>query len=143
MTSPLAEELRTTFLFEHLTDDQLAWLVERGEVCTYDRGAHVYDEGEPGAHFYVLLDGGVRFTRRVGADVVELPGTTQRGVYAGATQSIIGSGGDTYLNSLLTTRRHGSSGCRPGSTRPSCSAGSRWPCTCSRGCSSACATARR
>jgi signal transduction histidine kinase len=104
MTSHLAEELRTTFLFEQLTDDQLDWLVARGDVCTYDRGAHVYEEGAPGAHFYVLLDGGVRFTRRVGADVVELPETTQRGVYAGATQSIIGSGGDTYLNSLLTTR---------------------------------------
>ena len=104
MTSELAEELRTTFLFERLSLDQLDWLVEHGEVCTYDRGAHVYVEGDPGAHFYMLLGGGVRFTRRVGADVVELPETTQRGVYAGATQSVIGGGGDNYLNSLLTTR---------------------------------------
>lgn len=104
MTSELGEELRTTFLFERLTDEQLDWLVGRGEVCTFDRGAHVYDEGEPGEHFYVLLEGGVRFTRRVGADIVELPETTQRGVYAGATQAVISNTIDTYLNSLLTTR---------------------------------------
>ena len=104
MTSELGEELRTTFLFERLSDEQLDWLVERGEVCTFDRGAHVYDEGEPGEHFYVLLDGGVRFTRQVGADVIELPETTQRGVYAGATQAVISRSVDTYLNSLLTTR---------------------------------------
>ena len=104
MTSELGEELRTTFLFERLSDEQLDWLVDRGEVCTFDRGAHVYDEGEPGEHFYVLLEGGVRFTRRVGADVVELPETTQRGVYAGATQAVISRSVDTYLNSLLTTR---------------------------------------
>ena len=53
-------------------------------MCTFDAGAHIYREGEPGEHFYVLLDGDVRFTRRVGADIVELPETTQRGVYAGA-----------------------------------------------------------
>jgi signal transduction histidine kinase len=100
----LASELRTTFLFEGLSDEQLAWLVERGVVCTFDGGARVYGEEEPGEYFYVLLDGGVRFTRRVGADVLEMPETTQRGVYAGATQAIIGTGRNEYLNSLLTTR---------------------------------------
>lgn len=104
MTSDLGEELRTTFLFERLSDEQLDWLVDHGEVCTFDARAHVYHEGDPGEHFYVLLDGGVRFTRRVGADVVELPETTQRGVYAGATQAVISRSVDTYLNSLLTTR---------------------------------------
>lgn len=104
MSSELAQELRTTFLFEGLSDEQLDWLVERGELCAYDGGARVYDEGDPGEHFLVMLDGGVRFTRRVGADVVEMPETTQRGVYAGATQAIVGTGRREYLNSLLTTR---------------------------------------
>jgi signal transduction histidine kinase len=100
----LAGELRSTFLFEGLSDEQLSWLVERGEVCTFDGGARVYGEGSPGEHFYVLLDGGVRLTRRVGADVLEMPETTQRGVYAGATQAVIGTDRKDYLNSLLTTR---------------------------------------
>jgi signal transduction histidine kinase len=100
----LVRELRTTFLFERLSDEQLAWLVERGEIRTFDGGARVYNEGDPGEHFYVLLDGGVRLTRRVGADVLEMPETTQRGVYAGATQAIIGINRTEYLNSLLTTR---------------------------------------
>jgi signal transduction histidine kinase len=64
----------------------------------------VYREGDPGEHFYVLLEGGVRFTRRVGADVLEMPETTQRGVYAGATQAIINAGHNEYVSSLLTTR---------------------------------------
>jgi signal transduction histidine kinase len=104
MRAGVAEELRTTFLFEGLTDEQLGWLVERGDVVTYDQDAQVYGEGDPGDHFLVLLDGGVRFTRRVGADVIMLPETTQRGVYAGATQAFVGDGRKDYLNSLLTTR---------------------------------------
>jgi signal transduction histidine kinase len=104
MSTALADELRTTFLFEGLSDEQLGWLVERGDVVSYDEGAQVYGEGEPGEHFLVLLDGGVRFTRRVGADVLKMPETTQRGVYAGATQAFVGDGRNDYLNSLLTTR---------------------------------------
>jgi CRP-like cAMP-binding protein len=97
-------ELRTTFLFEQLTDDQLDWLVGHGEVCTFDGGARVFDEGDRGGHFYVLLDGGVRLTRRVGADVVELPETTQRGVYAGALPALINNDGSDYIHSMLPTR---------------------------------------
>jgi signal transduction histidine kinase len=100
-----ADELRTTFLFEHLTDEQLSWLVERGGIVSFDEGAEVYREGEPGTSFFVLLDGGVRLTRRVGTDVVHLPETTQRGVYAGATRAFVEDGREgEYLNSMVTTR---------------------------------------
>ena len=46
--SGLGEELRTTFLFERLSDEQLDWLVDRGEVCAFDRAAHRSCRAAPG-----------------------------------------------------------------------------------------------
>src|SRR6478736_6276943 len=40
------DELRTLFLFEKLTDDQLDWLCENGHVENIEPGP-VYTEGEP------------------------------------------------------------------------------------------------
>ena len=77
------DELRTLFLFEKLTDDQLEWLCERGHVELLEPGP-VYAEGDPATCFYVLLEGTVVLSRRVGADDVEVGRTSQRGVYAGA-----------------------------------------------------------
>jgi signal transduction histidine kinase len=103
--STLADELATTFLFERLTPEQRAWLAERGEVVTYDAGAHVYAEGEPATAFFLLLDGGVRLTRRVGSQTIAMNETTQRGVYAGATRAYVTAAeSEAYSNGLETTR---------------------------------------
>ena len=45
MSTP--DDLRTLFQFEHLDDEALTWLADRGEVRAYDAGAVVYREGEP------------------------------------------------------------------------------------------------
>ena len=48
MSAPPAElkgELRSSFLFESLTDEQLDWLVQHGTVETYDPGVNVYEQG--------------------------------------------------------------------------------------------------
>ncbi len=50
------EELKTLFLFEKLTDDQLARLCHEGRVELFEPGA-VYTEGEPATCFFVLLSG--------------------------------------------------------------------------------------
>ena len=65
-----ADELRTLFLFEKLTDEQLQWLCERGHVELIGPGP-VYAEGAPATCFYVLLEGTVVMSRRVGADDIE------------------------------------------------------------------------
>jgi signal transduction histidine kinase len=83
------DELRTLFLFEKLDDEQLAWLCREGQVVHMDPGP-VFGEGEPAGCFYVLLDGEVVLSRRVGADDVEINRTSERGVYAGATQVYLG-----------------------------------------------------
>ncbi|MBW8698806.1 hypothetical protein MBT84_04340 [Streptomyces sp. MBT84] len=83
------EELRTLFLFEKLTDDQLARLCHEGRVELFEPGP-VYTEGEPATCFFVLLSGTVVMYRRVGSDDVEISRTSQRGVYAGAFQAYLG-----------------------------------------------------
>ena len=83
------EELRRTFLFEKLTDEQLAWLCREGHVEQVPAG-RVYAEGEPATCFYVLLEGEVALSRLVGGDDVETNRTDQIGVYSGAWQAYLG-----------------------------------------------------
>jgi signal transduction histidine kinase len=97
-------ELRTLFLFEKLTDDQLARLCLEGRVELFDPGP-VYTEGDPATCFFVLMEGTVVLSRRVGADDVEISRTSQRGVYAGAFQAYLGNRarGATYNGSMRVT----------------------------------------
>jgi signal transduction histidine kinase len=96
------DELRTLFLFEKLTDDQLQWLCERGHVELIEAGP-VYPEGAPATCFYVLLEGTVVMSRRVGADDIEVGRTSTRGVYSGAFTAYLGDRvPQTYQNSLRT-----------------------------------------
>ena len=83
------EELRRTFLFEKLTDEQLDWLCREGHVEQLPAG-RVYSEGEPARCFYVLLDGEVALSRLVGGDDVDTNRTNQIGVYSGAWQAYLG-----------------------------------------------------
>jgi signal transduction histidine kinase len=82
-------ELRSLFLFESLTDQQLKWLCERGHIEEFGAG-RIFSEGEPAISLYVLLEGAVRLSMRVGSDEVELNRTDQRGVYAGAWYAYLG-----------------------------------------------------
>jgi signal transduction histidine kinase len=82
-------ELKTLFLFEALTDDQLVWLAAQGSVREYPAGATVFSEGEPAEYFFVLLSGTLTLSRRVHQDDVEMVRTDLRGVYMGATQAYL------------------------------------------------------
>ena len=84
-----ADELRTLFLFEKLTDEQLGWIAEHGCTQHVAAGQLVLQEGEPAESFYVLLSGTIALSRRVGQDDVQTTRTEQRGVYMGATQAYI------------------------------------------------------
>ncbi len=97
------DELRTLFLFEKLTEDQLQWLCERGHVELIEPGP-VYAEGAPATCFYVLLEGTVVLSRRVGADDIEVGRTSLRGVYSGAFSAYLGDRvPQVYNNSLRVT----------------------------------------
>jgi signal transduction histidine kinase len=95
------DELRTLFLFEKLTEDQLRWLCERGHVDLIGPGP-VFAEGAPATCFYVLLEGTLAMSRQVGADNVEVNRTSQRGVYAGAYTAYLGDRmTQVYQNSVV------------------------------------------
>ncbi len=92
-----ADELRTTFLFEGLSPEQLNFLVEAGAMVTFGAGEAVFVEGEPATCFFVLLEGEIRLTRTVrGGGVVEITRTSHRGSYAGATQAYIRNSPKAY-----------------------------------------------
>jgi signal transduction histidine kinase len=98
-----ADELRNMFLFERLTDDQLAWLCREGRVELIAPGP-VYAEGSPATCFYVLLSGTVVMSRRIGADDIEVGRTSSPGVYAGAFVAYLGDRvPNVYINSLRVT----------------------------------------
>jgi signal transduction histidine kinase len=96
-------ELRTLFLFEKLTDEQLGRLCAEGHVEIIEPG-QVFREGDPAECLYVLIEGTVVLSRKVGEDDVEISRTSQRGVYAGSFQAYLGDRvPQVYPNSLRVT----------------------------------------
>jgi signal transduction histidine kinase len=95
------EELRTLFLFEKLSDEQLDWIAEHGTIGSYAAGATVAQEGEPSTCFFVLLTGTLRMCRTVRGDLIEINRTDYRGSYCGATQLAIQRGGENYGASVF------------------------------------------
>ncbi|WP_163510957.1 ATP-binding protein [Fodinicola acaciae] len=95
------DELRTLFLFEKLSEEQLDWIAEHGTVRSYAAGATVAQEGEPSTCFFVLLSGTLRMCRTVRGDLIEINRTDYRGSYCGATQLAIQRGGENYSASVF------------------------------------------
>ncbi|WP_393073675.1 ATP-binding protein [Streptomyces sp. LN704] len=93
-------ELGTLFLFEKLDQDQLERLCREGRVEQFDPGP-VYTEGDEATCFYVLLEGTVVMSRRVGADDVEISRSSQRGVYAGAMQAYLNGPDQTFYKGSM------------------------------------------
>ena len=78
------EELRGSFLFESLTDEQLDWLTQHGTVETYGPGDNVYEQGGEADFFYVLLEGEIQLVKQLDGSDVVLTTASQPGAYAGA-----------------------------------------------------------
>ncbi len=100
MTEPerlAPEELRTLFLFEHLSDDQLAWLAERGRVVEYPAGGTIHAEGAPASCFFVLLSGTIAMLSRVQGGEIELFRSDYRGSYTGAFDAYLSERGVPQL----------------------------------------------
>ncbi|MFE1846732.1 cyclic nucleotide-binding domain-containing protein [Streptomyces sp. SID9913] len=97
------QEIGSLFLFERLTPEQLGRLCREGRVERFEPG-EVYAEGEPATCFYVMLEGTVVLSRRVGDQDVEVNRTSQRGVYAGAMQAYLGDRvPQVYTNTMRVT----------------------------------------
>ena len=81
--------LRTLFLFESLSDERLRHLCAHGTIVQIGPG-WLYRQGEDATCFYVLLDGTLVMSRRVGDDDVEVNRTSFRGSYVGAWTAYLG-----------------------------------------------------
>ncbi|MGC0363121.1 signal transduction histidine kinase [Rhodococcus sp. 27YEA15] len=97
------ELLRSLFLFESLTDDQLESLCRAGHIAEIDRG-QVYLEGEPATCFYVLIEGELVMSKLSGGEDIEITRTSQRGVYAGGWTAYLGDRvPQIYMGSMRVT----------------------------------------
>ncbi|HEY1822090.1 MAG TPA: ATP-binding protein [Trebonia sp.] len=98
-------ELRTLFLFEKLSDEQLDRLCREGHVEIFEPGP-VFTEGEPAQNLYVLIEGTLTTSRRVGGDNIDLNSASARGVYSGAYMAYLGDRvPQVYPNSMRVTAR--------------------------------------
>jgi signal transduction histidine kinase len=99
----LPDELRTLFLFEALTDEQLQTLCDNGHIQTFEPGPVVV-EGEPATCFYVLIEGELVMSVRSGGVDLETGRTSQRGVYCGAWSAYIPGAESVYSASVRVTK---------------------------------------
>lgn len=97
------DELRTLFLFEALTDEQLQILCENGHVAVFEPGP-ICREGDPATCFYVMLDGELVMSKRSGGVDIETGRTSQRGVYCGAWSAYVPGEEHLYEASVRVTK---------------------------------------
>ena len=95
-----AAQISSLFLFEKLSSEQIGRLCSEGRIELFDPGP-VFAEGDPATCFYVMIEGTLVMSRRVGSDDIEVSRTSQPGVYAGAVMAYLGDGKpQRYMNSL-------------------------------------------
>lgn len=99
----LRDELRTLFLFEHLSDEQLNMLCEDGAIKTFPAGP-LCVEGEPATCFYVMIDGELIMSKRSGGVDIQTNRTSQRGVYFGAWSAYVPGEEHIYEASVRLTK---------------------------------------
>lgn len=97
-----AEELRTLFLFEQLSTEQLEMLCGAGHIESFPAGP-LFAEGEPATRLYVLIDGEVVMSKRSGGVDIETTRTSQRGVYCGAWSAYLPYAEGAYQTSVRLT----------------------------------------
>ncbi|MGC0333921.1 signal transduction histidine kinase [Streptomyces sp. SAI-170] len=98
------KEIGSLFLFEKLTSEQLGRLCAEGRVELFQPG-HVYSEGDPATCFFVLIEGEVVLSRKVGGDDIEVVRSSHPGSYTGAMQAYIGDRvKQVYNNSMRVTQ---------------------------------------
>jgi signal transduction histidine kinase len=103
----LPDELRQTFLFERLTEEQLQELAAAGSVVSVEPGETLFGEGAPADFLWVLLDGELELSRHVAGQKMILMTANRKGVYAGGFRAYgdgAGAGYRATMRALQTTR---------------------------------------
>ncbi len=76
-------ELRSTFLFEPFTEEQLYWLAAHSTVVPLERGEYAFTQKEQPDSLWVLLSGEWRLSRTVSGREVIMSQSSTPGVWAG------------------------------------------------------------
>ena len=101
----LVDDLRSTFLFEKLSDEQLHTLAGLGTEISFPAGETVFSEGVPAEFLWVLLDGELELAREVHGRRVVVATASRPGTYAGGIRSFLAaSGGGGYRATGRTLR---------------------------------------
>jgi signal transduction histidine kinase len=79
----LTDDLRAAFLTSTLTDAQLTELVAAGAERHFDPGEGLFVEGQPADALWILLDGAVELSRRIGGQRVVVATMRDPGQWAG------------------------------------------------------------
>ncbi len=79
----VAHDLRSAFLTSSLSDDQLAELVAAGEEHVFAAGDQIFTEGEPASTLWILLDGRIELSRRIGDQSTVVATMDEPGRWAG------------------------------------------------------------
>jgi signal transduction histidine kinase len=97
------ELMRSLFLFEAMTDGQLATLAASSDVVEVMPGL-IFAEGDLARFFFVLVAGELELSRRVGERDVATGRTSHRGAYCGATAPFIEVPPERYTFSARACR---------------------------------------
>jgi signal transduction histidine kinase len=98
------DTLRRLFLFEDLSEEQLATLCRHATVDEYEAGP-LFFEGQPAISFFVLIDGELLVSKRAGGRDVEAIRTSYRGSYCGAVAAFLDEPPERYDFSVRACRR--------------------------------------
>jgi signal transduction histidine kinase len=79
----LVDELRAIAILDGFTDEQVAELAAAGEEVALDAGSHLFDEGRPAEHWWVLLEGRIDLVRRIGHEEAVMATMAEAGQWAG------------------------------------------------------------
>jgi signal transduction histidine kinase len=84
-------------LFEGLSDDELAWLIENSTEVTVEPGEVYFREGQPDSRFVIVLEGEMQVVRTMNG-YRKVMGTTPRGIIGGELSLL-----NANPNSIVTT----------------------------------------
>ncbi len=87
----MQQDLRQGPLFATMSEDQVRCVLEQGSECVFQTGDVIFNEGDPALHFYVLLEGNVQITKRVGAQETTLALHTLPGAFTGEIPLLTGT----------------------------------------------------
>ena len=76
-------DLRSTFLFDTFSDEQVAALIEHGEEVVFGVGDVLFEEGHPADFLWVFIEGRVQLYRRVEHEETLLFAMERPGQWAG------------------------------------------------------------